>query len=418
MTDQRSAGDVDETFEFVPRFRQDLEFEIAALDAFHLVVGEETYWQDFKAQDRVSTDRFLLKPGWRTVYGRRFETALVKVTLSDGSTGWGEATEPICPEVVCSLAVRLLAPILGVRRWKDPAEFWQAAYDLNRARGHHSGYLLLAIAAVEVAVWDALSRRAGMPLAKLIAEKPAELTALYVSGLRRGTTAERIEFLRGSIETGFAGAKIFVDSDTSATLKELADLRNGVPGNWKLMVDALWSYNNAQSAALARKSFADFDVSWFECPLISEDLEAHRELARGKGVPIALGEHFFTHYQSEQWLQAEVLDIFQPDICRTGISGGLQQAAIALKAGIRVTPHMGSGSQIVQAVALQFSAVIGSDEPCEYQIDLAEILPTVFRSEWHTASGRAELPDAPGIGVTIDESELASHSSNIERWVP
>ena len=108
MTDRQKPGSSGEMFAFSPARRHDLAFEIAAIDAYHLVEGAETYWQDYKPQDRVATDRFLLKPGWRTVYGKRFETALIRVTLSDGSTGWGEATEPICPEAIGSLAVRLL----------------------------------------------------------------------------------------------------------------------------------------------------------------------------------------------------------------------------------------------------------------------------------------------------------------------
>ena len=356
-----------------------LDFTITAIDGYHLVAAGESYWQNFESRNRLATDRFLLKPGWRTVYANRLETALVKVTFADGSTGWGEATEPICPEIVCRLAVDLLAPVLGSRHWASPAELWKAGYDLNRCRGHGAGYQMLALAAVDVAIWDALACRAKKPVAMLLGLDPAISLETYISGLRLGTLGERVELLRRVIGAGAAGAKIFVDADTESTLAELAGLREDVPGNWKLIVDALWSYETANAVADARRRFGEFDVNWFECPIAPEDIDGHRTLYRAGGVPVALGEHFHSHHQSAPWLAARVLDVFQPDLCRTGFSDGLVQAGLARDADVRVTPHMGSGSPVVQVAALQFAAVCRADEPCEYQYDLAACSRTSSR---------------------------------------
>lgn len=393
-----------------------LNFEIVGVDAYHLVAADQTYWRDFQAGDRVATKRFLLKPGWRTVYARHVETAIVKVTLADGSIGWGEAAEPICPEVICRLAANLIAPLLGATGWASPGEFWKAGYDLNRCRGHHSGYQLLALAAVEGAIWDALGRRVGLPVAALLAGNPANSLEIYASGLRQGSLGERVEVLRRTVDEGVAGAKIFVGGDTGASLAELSGLRGGVPGMWKLMVDALWSYETVASAVEARNRFAEFDVNWLECPLVSEDFEGHCELAGADGVPVALGEHFFTHHQSTPWMRARALDVFQPDICRTGFSDGLVQAGMAREAGIRVTPHMGSGSPVVQAAALSFAAACHADEPCEYQFDLANLLPDVFETAWKRHDGKLEVPDVPGLGISVLEEALARSSLTRESW--
>jgi galactonate dehydratase len=182
------------------------------------------------------------------------------------------------------------------------------------------------------------------------------------------------------------------------------------------MVDVLWSYDTVESAAAARRTFGARQVRWLECPLIPEDLEAHRELAAGDGTPIALGEHFFTHHQSLPWFRARALSVFQPDMGRTGFSDALRQTALAREHGIAVSPHMGSGSPIVQAAALHFWAAIRPALPCEYQHDLAGVLAGNVESAWRFAGGGFAVPDRPGLGVTVDETGLEARSQVVERW--
>ena len=391
-------------------------FTIAAIEAFHVVARDRAYWGGLKQENRALSDRYVLKDGWRAAYGRAFETAIIKVTLTDGTVGWGEATEPICPEVICLLAVHLVAPFIGNREYDHPASAWNDGYDLQRVRGHTAGYVLHALAAIDIAVWDALGRRNALPLASLLSENPVRHIPAYLSGIRRGTLTERIDLLAGLVEQGLGAAKIFVTNDTAATLAEIDALRAGVPGAWDLMVDALWSYNSAHEAALARRAFGDRDVRWFECPLIPEDLDAHLSLGAHPGTPIALGEHFFSRYQSSPWFKAGALSIFQPDVGRTGLSDGLRQTSIARKHGISVTPHMGSGSPIVQASALQFWSAIGANWPCEFQFDLSDVLPGVFDTGWRLDKGAFTLPDRAGLGIEVDEGALRIHSDAIELW--
>lgn len=391
-------------------------FEIASIEAFHVVERGRSYWAGLGGESRASSDRYVLKAGWRAAYGRGFETAIVKVTLIDGTIGWGEATEPICPEVICRLAVHLIAPFIGGRAFAHPAAAWDDAYELQRVRGHTAGYILHAMAAIDIAVWDAIGRRERLPLSSLLSPNPARSVPAYLSGLRRGSVAERIDLLSTLVAEDLPAVKIFATSDTEATLAEIDALRSGVAGNWDLMVDVLWSYDTVAAAAEARRAFGDRGVRWLECPLVPEDLDAHRELAGGDGVAIALGEHFFTHHQSQPWFRAGIFSVFQPDIGRTGVSDGLRQTAMAKQHGIAVTPHMGSGSPIVQAAALHFWAGIHPQLPCEYQLDLADVLPETFNSAWVYDRGSFTVPSQPGLGVDVVEASLVASSAVIERW--
>jgi galactonate dehydratase len=394
----------------------DLSFEIRSVNAYHLIIPGRTYWHSFNQANRAASPRFLLKPGWRTVYARQVETALVRVTLEDGSVGWGEATEPICPEVICRLATELLAPLAGGTSFADPFALWDFSYDLNRGRGHGSGYQLLAMAAIDVAVWDALGRRHRTPVCGLLTGQPRRTLPVYLSGIRRSSVAERISLLRELTSQGLRGAKIFTAADTEATLREVEALREGVPGNWKLMTDALWSYTDVAQAAIAKKGLQDYGVEWLECPLLPEDLEGHVALRAREGVPIALGESFFSRLQAAPWIRARALQVLQPDICRTGFSDAIRQRQLAEAGGLQVTAHMGSGSPIVQAAALQFGASLQNDLLAEYQFDLGDSLPHVFRSDWIYRQGLMQVPDSPGLGLEVDEAVLLDSCASVTRW--
>ena len=394
----------------------DLSFSIRAVDAYHLVIADKTYWNTFNQSNRATSPRFLLKPGWRTVYARQLETALVRVTLSDGSVGWGEATEPICPEVVCRLATELLAPLAASAEFADPPALWDFCYDLNRGRGHGAGYQLLAMAALDVAVWDALGHRHDKPACSLLSETSRALVPVYLSGIRRATLPERIALLREMTNDGLRGAKIFVDANTEATLREVSALRQAVPGLQDLMTDALWSYTDVQRAADAKRRLSAYGVKWLECPLLPEDLDGHARLAAEAGVPIALGESFFTRFQSAPWVSARAMQILQPDVCRTGFSDARRQRQLAEAAGLELTAHMGSGSPIVQAAALQFDATLPDGTLAEHQFDLGNPLPAVFRSAWSYREGAMRVPDAPGLGVSVDESALREHCQAVGNW--
>jgi galactonate dehydratase len=380
-------------------------FRIARIEAFHLHSQGDSYWRGFRGDNRAAGARYLLKDKWRTVYAREVETCLVKITLDDGSTGWGEATEPVCPEVVGILCTQLFGDLLPGRDFAGPAAFRDFCYDLNRGRGHLSGYQLLAIAALDIALCDALSRRDGVSFARWLGS-PRETVPVYLSGLRQATPEERVDTWAACAEAGFGGVKIFADADLPAMLDELDRLRAQVPGDWRLMADSLWSVTDPDAARPIAAALAERRLGWWECPLVPEDLEGHVALHADAGLPLALGEHFFTRHQLRDWLARPAFDILQPDIGRTGLAGGVEMAGMARAAGRSVTPHMGTGSPVVQAAALSFHAAVAADHLCEFQMELSALCPEVFDSGWRRAGGEIRAEGGAGIGVAVDEAAL------------
>ncbi len=392
----------------------DTEFEIAELAAYHLSLSDQPgYWEDYRGGGGSSRKphRWEFRQGWQTVYPATVETVLVRVTFADGSIGWGEPNTPIGPEVVALISEQLLAPMVTGRTFDAPATLWDFLYDAQRGRGYAAGYYLDALAALDIAVWDALGCRAGVPVASLLTETPRQRLPVYLSGLRQATLEARVEALHSWLDSGLTGIKIFVDGDLDAATRELEALQHaGGDGVEQWMVDTLWMCRG-DDGRRAKALFGDLGARWLECPLQPEDLQGHRALSQQPGAPIALGEHFRTHYQTQEWFETPAaLDVYQPDIGRTGLSDGLRQIAQARDAGVPSTPHMGSGLHVFQAATLHFATACGDECLQEYQAGLAERGDLVGRTDWRYSDGGFDLPDTPGLGVHIDEEALTRYT--------
>ena len=148
-------------------------------------------------------------------------------------------------------------------------------------------------------------------------------------------------------------------------------------------------------------------VRFFESPLQPEDLAGHRKLHQAEGASIAIGEHFRTTYQLNDWLTPEpVFDVYQPDIGRTSISDFIRQRDLAYANNIPVTPHMGNGVSVFQAATLQCAAVASPELLQEFQGGLSNLLQEASDTGWQLKDGEFQLPDRPGLGVSIDENGI------------
>lgn len=384
----------------------DTAFEIVDVRSVHLRF-RGSYWEGYRRDEvDAGSGRFEFRPGWQTVYAATVETAMTQVRLRDGAVGWGEPNIAIGPEVYCLIVDGLIAEMAKRRSFESPLELWDFLYDAQRGRGYHSGYWLDALAGVDIAVWDAIGRREGWPVSKMLGRPVRTEIPVYLSGLRRATVQERSALANEWIESGLRGAKIFLTGDLEAGLRELEALQEGAPDMEKWMVDTLWMLRG-DNAARAKQAFGDLGATFLECPLQPEDLHGHRELWASPGAPIALGEHFRTSYQVQEWFGGpRALDVYQLDVGRTGISDGLRQLEMAERTGHAVTPHMGGGGPVFQAATFHFSALCEPTHLQEYQAGLAAETGATATSAWKYADGSVQLPQEPGLGVHVDEEAL------------
>ena len=386
----------------------DLSFTIREIKTAHLAFPDTPgYWEQYRRQGEVGSDtpslaRYEFKLGWQTVYATMVETPLVRIELVDGHIGWGESNTPIAPEIVCLMLDAAIADMVLGREFANPTALWDFVYDSQRGRGVNSGYWMDALAALDIAIWDAVGKREDVPVATLLDVNYRSNIPVYLSGLRRATLDERITQAKSLADQGVRGAKIFQSGDIGAALQELDALKDGAPNIQQWMVDTLWMCD-LQDAISAKHEFGRRDLRFFECPLQPEDIAGHRDLFRAQGSPIALGEHFRTTYQLNDWIKpSPIFDVYQPDIGRTSISDFIRQRDLAYSSRIPVTPHMGNGVSVFQAATLQCAAVSSPELLQEFQGGLSNLLQDASDTGWKLEDGAFNLPDRPGIGVTID----------------
>src|SRR5438034_8692514 len=114
------------------------------------------------AADHGEGDYFTV-PNSPNLFSRCLEAALVRVETEEGLTGWGEAQAPVGAEVVATAIDRLLRPSLLGADAMETRVLWRRMYDSMRGRGHTTGFMLDAIAAVDNALWDLKGKRLGLP---------------------------------------------------------------------------------------------------------------------------------------------------------------------------------------------------------------------------------------------------------------
>jgi L-alanine-DL-glutamate epimerase-like enolase superfamily enzyme len=225
-----------------------------------------------------------------------------------------------------------------------------------------SGMAAAAVSAVDVALWDLKARLLELPLVRLLGQvRPA--VEVYGSG---GFTSYSVEQLREQlgrwIEAGMRRVKMKVGRRPEHDVRRVEAARAAIGPDAELFVDANGAYDRKQALRMARE-FAESDVSWFEEPVSSDDLEGLR-LLRDRApadMEIAAGEYGFEPFAFRRMLEAGAVDVLQPDGTRCGgVTGFLaadalcQAHCVPLSAHTAPSLHAHTCAAAVQARHLEF----------------------------------------------------------------
>jgi L-alanine-DL-glutamate epimerase-like enolase superfamily enzyme len=262
----------------------------------------------------------------------------------------------------------------------------------------------MAIAAIDISLWDLKAKALGLPLIVLLGAARNSVPA-YGSGGFTTYTAEQLQTqLGGWAAAGLPAVKIKIGADISTETARLTHARDAIGENVELYVDANGAYRCKQALAIADVC-ADFGVSWFEEPVSSDDLDGLR-LIRNRappGVDIAAGEYGYDAYYFRRMLGAGAVDVLQIDATRcAGFTGFLRAAAVADAFSIPVSPH--TAPALHAHVACTLSAL----RPIELFHDHARIEGMLF-------DGAPELRDGalwpnttrPGHGLELRQADAA-----------
>jgi L-alanine-DL-glutamate epimerase-like enolase superfamily enzyme len=358
---------------------------------------------------------------------------LVELGSDDGEVGLGESAIYGGPASVVETMIHdELAPrILG----EDPTRpewLWQVM--MGRSHQHGDGGLLpAAVSGLDVAVWDLMARKAGLPLYRLLGGYRDEVRAYASAGFyAEGKDAEGLaDEARRYVEAGFQHVKIKVgrttdtpvnplvhmDAPEFATVTFAEDLRRvravrkAIGDDVHLMVDA----NNAWTKPTALEAGREFErlgVHWFEEPVPTDDREGSATLAAAIDVPIA-GYETRTGLAGFRDLIADrAVDIVQPDVIWSGgITACRRIAALAAAAGMPCVPHVFS-TAVSLAANLHFIASI----PNSYLLEFDQN-PNALRTELldrpitPDEQGVVAVPNGSGLGVRLDRETLRRYAA-------
>lgn len=273
------------------------------------------------------------------------------------------------------------------------------------------GGMMRAIAAVDLALWDARGKLYGEPLYRLLGAHRDEVPAYASGGYYRpdiDPLAEVAGEMGRYVERGFVDFKIKVGGLSIAEDRERVRVaRETIGPKARLALDANNAYNDVPTALRAAEAFAPYDIWWFEEPTYPDSLPNSARIAAAVPMPLATGEIEATRWGFRDIIQANAAHILQPDaVVLGGISEWMKVAHLAAAHDYAVAPHWNANvhAHLVAAVpnglAVEFFHLDEDIYNFERLIDPENRLVVKH--------GKIKLSDRPGIGVVLNGTIVES----------
>ncbi|MGL4255086.1 MAG: mandelate racemase/muconate lactonizing enzyme family protein [Microbacterium sp.] len=339
---------------------------------------------------------------------RSWDAALVEVTLSDGTTGIGEAGAGIMAAVAVPGLVEAYRPYLEGRTFTNPLDVGDhlRAYTAFWSRG---GLAAGVAGAIETAVLDAASRRAGVPAYELLGGLARNDIETYASG-GLGTTFDDVsDWATAQVGAGFGTVKFRAMTDPDTTIDLMNHVVGRLPEGTRFIIDAVqacashpWSVADAVRVG---EHAARLGARWYEEPAQADDVAGFAAVRRAVDVPVSGVESNATEREFAQLIEGQAIDIAQPDV--TFVGGPRAFARVADRAaegGVACVPHVW-GSAVTFAANLHVALAHPHVELFEF-CTLPNPLRDAMRAEpVDFRDGRIGAPTAPGLGLVLT-SEL------------
>ena len=265
----------------------------------------------------------------------------------------------------------------------------------------YEGVTMIAIAGVDMAIWDALAKAAGLPLAVMLGGSLGSVLAYNSNGLWLNDVSTLAKEAKELVTEGqFTGLKLRLGRDQLADdLTAISAAREGAGDDIKLMVD----FNQGLSLgdALVRcHALDDVGLYWFEEPIVYSNLSGYAQLAHELRTPVQMGENFYGPRAVHDALAAGASDYVMPDLMRIGgVSGWLRAAPIAAGAGLQVSTHLYP----------EFAAHLMRVTETAHWLEWQDWANPILKEPFAVKNSCLEIPDVPGAGIEWDEAAVARY---------
>jgi D-galactarolactone cycloisomerase len=334
------------------------------------------------------------------------DVVVVKVRIEDGTVGYGEAHHALAPTVIADLVNINLAPLLEGQDAMAVEHLWDQMY-VRQGRTHCPGWAIYkAISGIDMALWDVRGKALGMPLWRLLGGVKKRIRA-YAGGvsLNYQPPEQLADEACSYVERGFSAVKLRLGDSVNKDIERVRHVRSRLGDRVDIMVDINTRYTYQDMLRLT-PGLEECGVYWIEEPFPPDAVRDYALLSPRTRIPLAAGENHFLRYQARQLLEADAVQILQPDASKAGGITEVKKIADLAAAYRRAfAPHT-SMSGINSAATLHLLSACSNS--LVYEADVAPINP--FRDDLASpapkvgSDGCIEPYDAPGLGIEVDES--------------
>jgi L-alanine-DL-glutamate epimerase-like enolase superfamily enzyme len=353
----------------------------------------------------------LLDLGGDAMAGFRFHGWLiVEIFTDNGHVGVGNAA--LAPRVAKQIIDVYLTPLLIGKDPFDTEFLWQLMYRKTMAFGR-KGSGMVAISAVDIAIWDLLGKMTKQPVFRLLGGRTKNRIPVYASRLYSQPLDQLAEEAKSYKQQGYSAMKMrfgWGPLDGAAGMQKNIELvrvlREVIGYDIDLMADAYMGWNLDYARRMI-PLLEPYGLRWLEEAVIPDDIGGLAELKAMGRIPIASGEHEFTLYGFRELLDAKAVDYIQFDTNRVGgISQARKIAALAEAHSIPVVPHAGQMHNYHLVMASLNSPMAEFFPPVDVEVG-NELFWYIFEGEPKPTNGYLDLSEnVAGLGLTIDESAL------------
>jgi galactonate dehydratase len=345
---------------------------------------------------------------------------LVKLNTDDPAIyGLGDASPMQDDEQVKDLITAFVKKYL---EGKDPLEsevHWTSMYQDPQARGGRLA--TTAISGIDIALWDLKGRLLDQPVWMLLGGAHRRSIRVYANGwyTNPGTPEQNAEEAKIVTAMGYTALKFDPFGQENFYKISLAELqlaedrvaavRKAVGPNVDILLEAHAKFNVMNAIQIGRRMEEYFPL-FYEEPVSQERVSELLEVRRKVKIPIATGERLYTKFPFAEIVERHAADVLQPDIANAGGITELKKIAIIAEAKhITMAPH-NVCSPVGAMAEMHLDASIINFEIQEYHAEFyTEHYFTVLDGFTRQVDGYVELSDAPGLGLELNEAEIAKH---------
>ena len=269
-----------------------------------------------------------------------FELVTCLVRDSDGAEGTGYTyTVGRNGGAIADILRREIPELVEGRQADDTEAIWHHVW-WGLHYGGRGGPPVLALSALDIALWDLKARRANLPLFRLLGGFDARVPC-YAGGIDLDLSVEALlKQTDDNLAKGFRAIKMKVGRpDLASDVARVQAMRKHLGSGFPLMADANMKWT-VEEAIRAARALQPYDLTWLEEPIIPDDIAGHARIMAAGGVPIAAGENLHSLWEFKNYIAAGAVSYPEPDVTNCGgVTAFMKIARLAEAFNLPVTSH-------------------------------------------------------------------------------